>query len=57
MAIARKVIILDLKDTSAEYIFAIGTVALALGVTYWLVSAKAIEGKRDSQPPINPIDP
>lgn len=40
MAIARKVIILDLEDTSAEYVFAIGAVTLALGVTYWLVSGK-----------------
>jgi uncharacterized membrane protein (DUF373 family) len=38
MAIARKVIVLDLTDTPAEYVFAIGVVTLALGVTYWLIS-------------------
>lgn len=38
MAIARKVIVLDLTETSAEYVFAIGGVTLALGITYWLIS-------------------
>jgi uncharacterized membrane protein (DUF373 family) len=38
MAIARKVIVLDITETPAEYVFAIGVVTLALGVTYWLVS-------------------
>lgn len=41
MAIARKVIVLDITDTPAEYVFAIGVVTLALGVTYWLVSSSA----------------
>ena len=41
MAIARKVIVLDLKETPAEYVFAIGVVTLALGVTYWLVSGSS----------------
>ena len=41
MAIARKVIVLDLTDTPAAYVFAIGLVTLALGVTYWLVSVSA----------------
>lgn len=41
MAIARKVIVLDITDTPAEYVFAIGVVTLALGVTYWLVSGSA----------------
>jgi uncharacterized membrane protein (DUF373 family) len=41
MAIARKVIVLDLKDTPAEYVFAIGAVTLVLGVTYWLVGRSA----------------
>ena len=38
MAIARKVIIFDFKDLSPMYIFATGSVVLALGVTYWLIS-------------------
>ena len=37
MAIARKVIVLDLSETPPVYVFAIGVVTLALGVTYWLV--------------------
>ena len=37
MAIARKVIVLDLNNTPAIYVFAIAAVGLALGVTYWLV--------------------
>lgn len=43
MAIARKVIVLDLADTDALDIFAIGTVVLALGLTYWLVAKKQLE--------------
>lgn len=37
MAIARKVIVLDLASIDAIYVFAIAAVVLALGVTYWLV--------------------
>ncbi|MEP5569526.1 MAG: phosphate-starvation-inducible PsiE family protein [Halioglobus sp.] len=37
MAIARKVIVLDLENTTPMYIFAIAAVVLALGVTYWMV--------------------
>jgi len=37
MAIARKVIVLDLEKTSSGEILAIGVVTLALGITYWLV--------------------
>ena len=37
MAIARKVIIIDLKEVSAIHIFSIAAVVLALGVTYYLV--------------------
>ena len=38
MAIARKVIILDLDNTPPTYVFAIATVVMALGVTYWLIA-------------------
>jgi len=41
MAIARKVIVLDLSQLEPDYLFGIGVVVLALGVTYWLVSSKA----------------
>jgi len=37
MAIARKVIILDIDTISAEHLFAIAAVVIALGVTHWLV--------------------
>ncbi len=37
MAIARKVIILDFKVLEPTYIFAAGTVILALGITYYLL--------------------
>ena len=37
MAILRKVIVLDYKETSAEYVFATAAVVLALSVGYWLV--------------------
>lgn len=37
MAIARKVIVLDVEKMSAEYIFAIAVTVLALGLTYWLL--------------------
>jgi uncharacterized membrane protein (DUF373 family) len=41
MAIARKVIVLDLDKISADYVLAIAAVTLALGVTHWLISKKA----------------
>ena len=37
MAIARKVIVLDLANTTSIYVFAIASVVLALGIAYWLV--------------------
>ncbi|MBP6382566.1 MAG: phosphate-starvation-inducible PsiE family protein [Pseudomonadales bacterium] len=37
MAIARKVIILDLETVSAEYVLAIAAVVLAMSVGYWLI--------------------
>lgn len=40
MAIARKVIVLDITQIDSSYIFAIGVVTLALGLTYWLVDAR-----------------
>lgn len=40
MAIARKVIVLDLDNITPEFVFGIAAVILALGITYWLVSHK-----------------
>ncbi|OMH27116.1 phosphate-starvation-inducible PsiE family protein [Motiliproteus sp. MSK22-1] len=41
MAVARKVIVLDLKEVTAEHIVGIALVTIALGVSYWLVQVKA----------------
>jgi uncharacterized membrane protein (DUF373 family) len=40
MAIARKVIVLDLAYTGPMYVLGIAAVVLALGITYWLLSRK-----------------
>jgi uncharacterized membrane protein (DUF373 family) len=40
MAIARKVIVLDLDRISSDYVFAIAAVVLALGVTHWLTARR-----------------
>lgn len=40
MAVARKVIVLDLKLVNAEQIAGIALVTIALGVSYWLVKEK-----------------
>jgi len=37
MAIARKVIVLDYQEMSAEYVFATAAVTLAMSIGYWLV--------------------
>lgn len=38
---ARKVIVLDFSKLDPQYVYAIGVVVLALGVTYFLVASKA----------------
>ncbi len=40
MAISRKVIIMDFTIISAEYVFAVASVALSMSVGYWLVVIK-----------------
>ncbi|MBN1301945.1 MAG: phosphate-starvation-inducible PsiE family protein [Melioribacteraceae bacterium] len=42
MAIARKVIVLDIDKISSTYVFAIASVVIALGITYWLISKKSV---------------
>jgi uncharacterized membrane protein (DUF373 family) len=37
MAIARKVIVLDFEDLSAEYVYATAAVTLAMSIGYWLI--------------------
>lgn len=46
MAIARKVIVLDLDNITPEFVFGIAAVVLALGITYWLVSEKSWRSSR-----------
>ena len=41
MAVARKVIILDLDVTSPNAVIGIAAIILALGVSYWLISKKS----------------
>ncbi|NQX87632.1 MAG: phosphate-starvation-inducible PsiE family protein [Halioglobus sp.] len=43
MAIARKVIVLDSTDLDPNYVFAIGVVTLALGITYWLIDDRSFQ--------------
>jgi uncharacterized membrane protein (DUF373 family) len=38
MAIARKVIVLDLSILEPAYLYAIAAIVIALGITYWLLS-------------------
>jgi uncharacterized membrane protein (DUF373 family) len=40
MAIARKVIVLDLDNVSSGEILGIAAVVISLGVTYWLIAKK-----------------
>ena len=47
MAVARKVIVLDLKLVSAEQIIGIALVTIALGISYWLVREKTSESSED----------
>jgi uncharacterized membrane protein (DUF373 family) len=42
LALARKFIILDVKEYDAMQIFSLGAVVIALGVTYWLVRARNV---------------
>ena len=37
LALARKFIILDVKETSAAHFFGLAAVTLVLGVVYWLI--------------------
>lgn len=44
MAIARKIIIMDFTKISSDYVLAVGVVALAMSVGYWLVVIKDNKG-------------
>jgi uncharacterized membrane protein (DUF373 family) len=61
MAIARKVIILDFKETDPSYIYATATVVAALSLGYWLINLKTGEGSENAcevhVEEFNPINP
>lgn len=45
MAVARKIIVLDLGELSGLHVFAIGVVIISLGVTYYLLGVNSGEKK------------
>lgn len=45
MAVARKVIVLDYKEISADYVYATAALVLALSVAYWLVVLRSPGGE------------
>lgn len=49
MAIARKVIVLDINLIEAHYLYGIAAIVMALGVTYWLLSWRP-ERAAEAQP-------
>lgn len=48
MAIARKVIILDFKETGPVYIFGMAAVIAALSIGYWLITSKKTAGGEET---------
>jgi uncharacterized membrane protein (DUF373 family) len=59
LAVARKMIILDLKETEAMQLFALSAAILALGGVYWLVREQDRRHGTASAPtrvdPVNPV--
>jgi uncharacterized membrane protein (DUF373 family) len=51
MAAARKVIVLDYKETAAEYVYATAALVLALSVAYWLVERRGGGATPQPDPP------
>jgi uncharacterized membrane protein (DUF373 family) len=47
MAVARKIIVLDLKIVSADQIIGLALVTLALGISYWLVRHGHVHSSKD----------
>jgi uncharacterized membrane protein (DUF373 family) len=47
MAVARKIIVLDLKLVSAEQVIGLALVTISLGVTYWLIRKKVHSSSSD----------
>jgi uncharacterized membrane protein (DUF373 family) len=40
LALARKFIVLDIRETTPAYLLALAAVTLALGLTYWLMTER-----------------
>lgn len=49
MAVARKVIVLDYKETGAHYVYATAALVLALSVAYWLAVVKNPETEQHGE--------
>jgi uncharacterized membrane protein (DUF373 family) len=53
LALARKFIILDLKETSAEIMLGLAAITFVLGITYWLIRERddrLLLGHRERNP-------
>jgi uncharacterized membrane protein (DUF373 family) len=48
LALARKFIILDLKETTPDQMLGLAAITLALGVTYWLMRDRDDRQARDA---------
>jgi uncharacterized membrane protein (DUF373 family) len=40
LALARKFIVLDIRETTPAYLLALAAITLALGLTYWLMTER-----------------
>ena len=52
MAIARKIIILDMAEYSALDLVGMGVVVVGLGITYWLISLADRDAEAKDKPPV-----
>ncbi|WP_242518757.1 phosphate-starvation-inducible PsiE family protein [Halochromatium roseum] len=52
MAIARKIIILDMAEYSALDLIGMGVIVVGLGITYWLISLADRAAEAKDQPPV-----
>jgi len=52
MAIARKIIILDMAEYSALDLVGMGVIVVGLGITYWLISLADRDAAAKEQPPV-----
>lgn len=52
LAVARKFILLDMKETTALELFGLATITLALGITYWLMRDRDDRLRQAHEPPL-----